>query len=134
MPIPRFRLRMEAAEISPSPCRADRQSRSCRTWARSAASRRTAWYTPVLMGWSGGRASTQAGRNRSSSRRGNSYSSPCSSSVISCSPSSRQFTGRQRTSYRRSMSAAMDWAEFNSTTKGLPSSCSSRITRSSASR
>ena len=47
----------------------------------------------------------------------------------------------QWTSYREEMSFAMAWArspfgsaEFSRTMKGFPSSCSSRITRSSASR
>ena len=57
------------------------------------------------------------------------------------SGSSRQLTAMQLTSYREAMSPAMararspaGSAEFTSTTKGFPSSCSSRITRSSASR
>ena len=60
---------------------------------------------------------------------------------MSSSVSVRQLTQRQVTPYRVCISAAAaaalgssGWAEFTSTTKGLPMSCNSRMTRSSASR
>ena len=62
-------------------------------------------------------------------------------SRMASSPSSRQFTGRQRVPKRLSMSRAMVWAredwgsaELSRTTKGFPRACSSVMTRSSGSR
>ena len=93
------------------------------------------------MGWLIGRASIQAGRKIRISRRGNSKRMLFIIYVIASSFSSRQFTGRHCTPKRLSRSrliliALLLWGSvvLSRTTKGLPSSCSSVMTRSSASR
>lgn len=102
---------------------------------------RMAAYSPLLMGWSQSSASTQGGRYRSSSFTGNSSRTPRMIRVTSSSSSSRQLAARHVTSYRAASSsrsararAELGSAELRSTRKGFPSSLSSVMTRSSASR